>query len=140
MEQALWSDEVAEAPLSSTRQFINTFFLVDGGLEGAVLSRLPYDRVSINGTSPSTFAANDVVREGEREDPRTLSRVPTHFKGRVAFLAAPEIFNSVCAYFVFPSMRRSEYQMAKASGVGFDFRSFFIPMEVILSTSLIPGL
>lgn len=63
--QVLWSDEVAEAPLTSSRQFINTFFLADGSLEDAVLSRLPYDRVSIsgNGTDPITFVANDVVRK-----------------------------------------------------------------------------
>ena len=58
----MWSDEVAETPLTRTRQLINTFLLVDGDLEGAVLSRLPYDRVSINGTEPVTFVANDVVR------------------------------------------------------------------------------
>lgn len=70
-EQVLWTDEVSETPVSSTRQFINTFLLSgdDGGVsgdgdiaEGAVLSRLPYDRVSINGTTPLTFISNDVVR------------------------------------------------------------------------------
>eukprot|EP00903_Cladosiphon_okamuranus_P009019 g8626.t1 len=78
----LWSDEVAETPLSSTRQFINTFFLGNGSLEDAVLSRLPYDRVSIggNGTDPFTFVANDVtvgltehVPLGANED--TIKRV-----------------------------------------------------------------
>lgn len=66
----MWSDEVAETPLSSTRQFINTFFLVDGDVGGAVLSRLPYDRVSINETDPLTFVANDVVRKGKKREDR----------------------------------------------------------------------
>ena len=49
--------------MSSTRQFINTF-LVDqeGEVEGTVLSRLPYDRVDINASAPTTFSSNDVVR------------------------------------------------------------------------------
>lgn len=66
--QILWSDEVAETPLSNTRQFINAFFLADGDLKSAALSRLPYDRVSVNGTNPLTLVANDVVRgKGKRE-------------------------------------------------------------------------
>lgn len=71
-KQVLWSDEVADTPVPSTRQFINTF-LVGGGTDengeafgpedATALSRLPYDRVSINGSSPATFVSNDVVRE-----------------------------------------------------------------------------
>ena len=61
--QVLWSDEVATTPVSSTRQFINTFLVdKDGEAEDAVLSRLPYDRVDINASAPVTFASNDVVR------------------------------------------------------------------------------
>ncbi|CAM9925436.1 unnamed protein product [Scytosiphon promiscuus] len=66
----LWSDEVAETPVSNTRQFINTF-LVGGGTDengdafgaedATVLSRLPYDRISSNGSSPTTFVSNDVI-------------------------------------------------------------------------------
>ncbi|CAN0276022.1 unnamed protein product, partial [Hapterophycus canaliculatus] len=68
----LWSDEVAEAPVSSTRQFINTF-LVGGGTDengdpfgpedATVLSRLPYDHISTNGSSPVTLTSNDVIVE-----------------------------------------------------------------------------
>lgn len=61
--QILWSDEVATTPVSSTRQFINTFLVdEDGEAEDTVLSRLPYDRVDINASEPITFSSNDVVR------------------------------------------------------------------------------
>lgn len=65
VSQIRWSDQVAVKPVSSTRRFINTFF-VDAGaeIEEAELAvRLPYDRVNITGSIPFTFLSNDVVRD-----------------------------------------------------------------------------
>ncbi|CAM9274518.1 unnamed protein product [Ectocarpus sp. 4 AP-2014] len=70
----LWSDEVAETPVSSTRQFINTFLVGEGDegddvdSENAVvtMARLPYDRISVDATNASesvTFVSNDVTLE-----------------------------------------------------------------------------
>ncbi|CAN0360569.1 unnamed protein product [Ectocarpus sp. 12 AP-2014] len=70
----LWSDEVAETPVSSTRQFINTFLVGEGDegddvdSENAVvtLARLPYDRISVDATNASesiTFVSNDLTLE-----------------------------------------------------------------------------
>lgn len=63
----LWSDQVAseEERVSSTRMFINMFLLPSSDTEVAdavVAARLPYDRVSINGSREFTFLSNDVVR------------------------------------------------------------------------------
>ncbi|CBN79988.1 hypothetical protein Esi_0022_0075 [Ectocarpus siliculosus] len=68
----LWSDEVAETPVSSTRQFINTFLVGEGDEDDdldsenavATLARLPYDRISVDATNASesiTVVSNDVV-------------------------------------------------------------------------------
>ncbi|CAM9568127.1 unnamed protein product [Ectocarpus sp. 6 AP-2014] len=70
----LWSDEVAETPVSSTRQFINTFLVGEGDEDDdvdsenavATLARLPYDRISVDATNASesiTFVSNDVTLE-----------------------------------------------------------------------------
>ncbi|CAM9604481.1 unnamed protein product [Ectocarpus fasciculatus] len=70
----LWSDEVAETPVSSTRQFINAFLVGDGDEEDdadsedavVTMARLPYDRISIdaaNASEPVTFVSNDVTLE-----------------------------------------------------------------------------
>ncbi|CAN0514001.1 unnamed protein product, partial [Ectocarpus sp. 8 AP-2014] len=67
----LWSDEVAETPVSSTRRFINTFLVGEGDEDDdvdsenavATLARLPYDRISVDATNASesiTFVSNDV--------------------------------------------------------------------------------
>lgn len=62
--QVLWNDTFSGGLTSSTRQFVNTFFVdQDVDVSDAVVDvRLPYDRVKINGTDPFTFSSNDVVR------------------------------------------------------------------------------
>ena len=62
--QVTWNDEVASVPVSSSRRFINMFFVEDEIPlnETVVSARLPYDRVNIIGAEPFTFLSNDVVR------------------------------------------------------------------------------
>ncbi|CAB1097765.1 unnamed protein product [Ectocarpus sp. CCAP 1310/34] len=92
----LWSDEVAETPVSSTRRFINTFLIGEGDegddfdLENAVvtLARLPYDRISVDATNASesiTFVSNDVVSRRQRNtSTRTIHR-GTFVNGKGSF-------------------------------------------------------